>query len=61
MNLHWLCLTKKQIKVMETAEVRFHGAVAGHRVMDHKGNEDTREELRITAYQYNNKRLSENG
>jgi hypothetical protein len=31
----------------EMEEMRFLGAVVGHRMMDHKGNEDIKEELGI--------------
>jgi hypothetical protein len=38
------------------AEINFFRAAAGYRMMDHKCNEDIREELTITKY--NNKNLS---
>jgi hypothetical protein len=40
-------LTKRQKSILEAAEMRFLRSVAGYRLIDHRRNEDTREELQI--------------
>jgi hypothetical protein len=40
-------LTKGQKSRLEAEEMRFLRSVAGYRLIDHRRNEDTREELQI--------------
>jgi hypothetical protein len=40
-------LTKRQKRKLEAAEIRFLRSVAGYRLIDHRRNEDIREELQI--------------
>jgi hypothetical protein len=43
-----LDITQEQMRRMETAEMSFLRPVAGYRIIDHKHNENIREEFEIT-------------
>jgi hypothetical protein len=47
-------LTKRQKSRLEAAEMRFLRTVAGYQLIDHRHNEDIREELQIIRYKFKN-------